>query len=61
MYGSIHIYAPQYITQMLTGIQWEIDIKKIMVGTLTFHYTNGQNIQTEKKETEALNEIINHS
>lgn len=36
MYGSINIYAPQYITQMLTGIQWEIDIKKIMVGDFNF-------------------------
>ena len=51
----INIYAhniesPQYIRQLLTKLEEEIDNNTIMWGTLTPTYSNGQIIQTQRRK-----------
>ena len=54
-----NIGAPQYIRQMLTTMKGKTNSSTIIVGDFNMPLnTNGQIIQTENKETQALDDTI---
>ena len=57
----LNIGAPQYISQMLTAIKWEIDSNTIIVGDFNTPLSPRDSSTKMKinKETEALNDTLN--